>query len=475
MAFLLPLLLLLPITANAKEAILFVNMNFSEKEQEAMEQIARAKGQELVMVPPKELGLAANVLLKEKESLQKELQRIFRDKHKAAMAFHSISIGEAPPEDSNVNLSLVPATLKTRVQAMPAKLEALNKKITGGGSFMDAVASAAEGLKQKGVRIDRFVASAHSSGVSLFGETGLALSSDELGLLKAKAPEAFQARHVLLLGCYTGTNIANNYWQNMFPSATLITGFAKQAPTRHFPAAWKMIPEILNAADSLDDKIRRNGKDPVKAEVVAAIRRLQYLSMTSASVNYCGHNISMIPDKKGDCGQQWSDVSREIGQAHSIYMGMPPSRDPSRDTSPGTELRELYNRLQSLCAPSEDHLLQLRDQNRVMLFRLLFWWKWQPHFQRDKHSAIQELRREAESLGVKISIPDMQGQLGRIEFTKQYLASLASFKTAREAASKENNQELLEKIESSLMKFESIYGPVMHLDNDKAIPETWVD
>ncbi len=430
------------------------------------------------MIPPKEIAVEANALLREQEEIKKEFKRIYRNPAQAMFAFTQLTQSQSDQGSmmqDGPDLSKVPASLKAKAAALPEKKEALNKKILNGGSFSDLVINASKKLAASGTRIDRFVASAHSDGVSLFGETGLDIQAEDYAKIKAEAPNAFSdPRHVLLMGCYTGTPMAKSHWQNLFSNSTMVTGFGTQAPSRNFPASWKLISEVLGAADELDKKTAQRDKPVSKEEVAAAQQKLEFLRMTSASVSYCGHEVSAQPKPKKSCEEEWTEFRRDMSQVENIYLSPNPAQEPPREGE-RSSLREAYTKLQQLCATQDKTLLEMRSMYRTRILRLLFWWKVQANFQRGNAAEIQDIRKEAESFGVKVHMPDLAGQVKRKDFFLNIQKTTKEYVEAKKAAEAKGDNALAEKIAASQQKFFELYSPLMFLDNEQKIPATWVE
>lgn len=63
--------------------------------------------------------------------------------------------------------------------------------------------------------------------------------------LSKKYREVFSKnRHVMLMGCHTGTLRSSDYWRDVFPNATMFAGFEPKGPAGSSQASGDYITEV---------------------------------------------------------------------------------------------------------------------------------------------------------------------------------------------------------------------------------------
>ena len=202
------------------------------------------------------------------------------------------------------------------------------------------------------------ILSSHSDGSNLTGETTNRLSANDLYRLKREAPELFDnARHVLLLGCYSMTKAHHRSWRyDLFPNASLLAGFGLKAPSRFDNTSANFVRQVMGKAQELDQQLAQAGRALDPAYLDSAFRSLRAFTTGTypGVVDYC---YTMIEGQPGafnrPCDETWKDLYSKKNQMRD-YWSIDPQRPPRRDPPiGGGELRDFYNVLQSACLAQE--------------------------------------------------------------------------------------------------------------------------
>lgn len=413
-----------PLAAEAAQVILMVNMNYSQEELNSVRKVAAARGQEVVVVPPQADIRTANAIFSARDKVIEDLIKLKPEEYPNTAAGR---------EKAREYMYEVQEKGVTAVED-PALREALGENLKafaeGGkrlyelekrrGNLASQIQKAADALKAAGHQVDSLVFSAHSDGSSLSSETSYGLDDGELTKLRARNPEIFlNPRHVLLLGCYTTTEIQLDRWRReLTPNASLIAGFMGQAPSRKRVVARTFIEEVMATADALD---ARNADTLLsKEEMQQAFKALNPVRLTFSSLDYCTHHVEGIPSVKPSCDDQWYVLDGLMTRFEREYLNLDsPSKDPPLE-SHGTELRSFYESLQKICkvtsatgyGADDQRTMNTRRQALVeRTIRLIFWWNIQKNFAKFHANGIRRLER---AIGGRI--PALDGRTGRREF-----------------------------------------------------------
>jgi hypothetical protein len=429
-AFLITLLLLLSPATQAAEVVFMVNMNYSSNELKALKEVAKGRGQRVVMVPPESLIPEAEELFAKRTELEKKVQKL-RPNLSASEARVQVADymrkGLASTRDEELNQYL--ANEAEELHQRSLRLSEKERKL---GSIEDQIANKAKELESQGDKIDSLVFSAHSDGSNLSGETSNRLSSSDITRLHNDHPELFDnPRHVLLLGCYNMTDTNHFRWRHeLFRNASLIAGFGVRAPSRYRKESADYIRQVLGTADQLDSKMAGQGSPLDKGYVQKVFKSLAAVTGTQSVIEYCLQIIEGQPGSRSlSCKEQWVTFLAQVKMIKADYLDLRNmQKDPPHDDS-NSELRTFYNTLQGTC-PAKDAPQIPRDQwqkaerfrtsIRESLIRLIYWWNVQKNFRTYFAHDLDELGQILDTMGINDGLPALDGNTGRVEFVQRY-------------------------------------------------------
>lgn len=451
--------------AFAAEVILMVNMNYSSTELQALEEVAKARGQRVEMVPPRKLIPLAEPLFLKRDALKAELIKQFPKTDpaeiKSAVA-GMIREGAAWKPNSEISAHVGPARMN-ELFGMAHKLEQAE---TASGSVFDQLRRKAAELKAKGDRVDTFVLSSHSDGSNLTGESANRLSANDLYALRQEQAELFESpRHVLLMGCYNLTKPNRQAWRyDLFPTASLLAGFGIQAPSRFDRKSSDFIREVLAKADELDAEMlaRRAPLDPKELERAFLALASFTTERHPGVADYCYAVVEGRPETyERDCESQWKDVYEKKEKLRPYWSLVEPAENPP--SVGGGELRNFYNTLQAAC-PAEETASQRSDSRaaermrvtfRENVIRLIYWSNVQHNFAVYLDSEITAMDRRLATADVAAVMPRLDGTASRVDFVNSYNAITYELREL-------GRHRLLE-------DFERLYRPLLYLKGEDTV------
>jgi hypothetical protein len=420
-----------PTAFAAGEVIFMLNMNYSSKELKTLKDVAAKRGQTVEMVPPESFVPQVEDLFRQRDELEKKIKALKPEWNKTqvrTLLSEYMRKGLASEKSTDVNQTLSSEIESLHRAAM--EVSQLEKRL---GPVEDQVRAKISEIKTQGKKIDTMVFSAHSDGSNLSGETSLRLSSSGITRLDREFPEAFkEPRHVLLLGCYNMTETNHFRWRHeLFTNATLIAGFGVRAPSRNNPASSNYIREVLTTADSLDGKLANSG--PLDPQFVDSVfKKLASVTNTQSVIDYCMQIIEGQPNsRKLSCDEQWKTFRAQSKMFQADYLDLRNmQKDPPRDDQ-DNELRVFYNTVQSLCPAKDASFIpekqkaqaeRYRTSVEESVIRLIYWWDVQKNFSSYFKKEIDALNAVLPKVGIKKKMPNLDGEVGRIEFIQSYNA-----------------------------------------------------
>lgn len=412
-----------------QKAMVLVNLNYSRDEYNLLQQLAQQRGQKLYVIPSMDLASSTNTT------------QIISAKAALEAAVKAAGPGLPQATVDNIIFGLTDQTyrgylqghdqLVQRVQGQTGRYMTLRNQMVQSEqsrpSVREQIQNTVRDLKARGEQIEDVVLSGHSDGSNFFSDTSIGLSDRDIVALRESTPELFrEPSHVMLLGCYSNTEVARRIWRNTFPNASMIAGFSGRSPAGIDPRDHRYIREMLNTAYQVDAQ-----RNLTPDQVQRTFSALASFNQTSAAIDYCGNYFAQNRERLS-CDEQWLNFYRwqEHFDVYNQYLGYynhPPAQDPPRQVD-GTPVRAFYSSLQSLCpisdAPSyrsqakywDDQRLALRDS----LLRVIFWWNIQKCFASAYLAPMREFQSFLSAQGIDLQIPRLDGNTGRIEYVRFY-------------------------------------------------------
>lgn len=456
--------------ARAQDVILMVNLNYSSEELKALEEVAKARGQRVEMVPPRELISSAEPLFLKRYTVEAEVMKQLagaqppseklRSRMKVAMA----GISRAGPA-WNGDPEIMSVIGSSRINELHQMAQKIYQAESRNGDIYDQLKKKANELKAKGEKVDSIVFSSHADGSNLTGETTNRLTSNELARLKQEQPSLFDSpRHVLLLGCYNMTKPNHRTWRNdLFPKASMIAGFGVKAPSRFDQKSSNFIRQTMSTADRLDREMVSAGKplDPRYLDGVFKSLNTFTTAKHPGVIDYCYAISEGQPETfTRDCDVQWRDLYQKKAKMQAYWSLTEPKEDPPSES--GGDLRNFYNTLQAACpaeeTPSERsdarNVERMRVTMREHVIRLIFWWNVQSNFSTYRQREISLMRSRLLNAGVRETVPSLDGSTSRIQFVSAYNTI---------------EQELKARNPGLLADFQRLYGPLLFLKGEDTV------
>lgn len=485
LTLLLFIFLFLPQITRAEEIAFMVNMNYSQKELDA---IREATGKKVITVPPENLIADGEALTEMHDALMKSIKNIRPEMSDDDLTNAIVDIelhGLSWNGDRALRDKL--ATQINEYSKASKRLKAKEKEL---GSIDQQIRAKLKEFRKTGKKIQTLAISAHSQGTIYSGETSFDLENEEINALQTDYPELFEnPEHVLLLGCYTMTKTNRVRNREMFPNATLIAGFYRKAYSRKSPMDWKFIKEVIGMADETD-KRTLNGDIPTEQEVRDALKALSSVTANHTLIDYCTYQVEGIPETKQSCEEEWREFLPVLDQFQDEYLSLiNPLKDPPKKTE-GTALREFYNQAQNVCFEKNNSeitdedaaaFIERRQSIIDMAIRLIFWWNIQKNYGVYFSDKINEFKKALAAAEVENSMPDLDGNASRVEFVKSYNELRNRIKEAQRTVKKSLTQtedsverEILKNERDSLqIAYDSLvetYDPLIILDE---VPLNW--
>lgn len=480
------LLLLTSSPALAQEVVLMLNMNYSSEELKAVKKIAAERGQRFEMIPPESTVPEVEPMFRYREKMLGDLITNFPnlDRVQLNVALQSIMrLGAEWRGNPQVATFLGNARMN--------ELRSMTKKIFAAeaarGTLQEQLNKKAAEFKANGDRVDSLILSSHSDGSNLTGETTNRLSANDIGKLKADHPEIFDARHVMLMGCYNLTQPNHQVWRyNLFPKASMIAGFGFRAPSRYDPKSAKFITDQMTAAAKLDEQMLATGHALDPELVKATFKALASFTTDRhpGVVDYC---YQVVEGKEGtwahNCDEQWREIYEKKSTMLDYWSPLEPEKDPPQDG--GGDLRAYYNLLQMACPAKKVNNPDVVDDPiaaeryrvtaRENVIRLLYWWNVQNNFSTYYAGKLQQINEVLIAMDVDV-MPKLDGTLSRVKFVREYhriMEQTASMPTIQKFFENTYRPLLLLKGEDGVAAGESMSVEAT-LDRG-AIPFNWIE
>jgi hypothetical protein len=461
----------------SSSVILMVNMNYSSKELEALKEVGKRRGQEVIMIPPESLIPLAERMFHARDEMEKKVRQLrpnWKDSQVRTQVADFMRHGGASDRDNALT-----SALSGEVNTLHRLAMDLSAAESRNGPVEDQLRTKAAELRRQRKRVDTFVFSAHSDGTNLSGESSNRLSSSGVTRLAREFPELFkQPRHVLLLGCYNMTETNHFRWRHdLFSNASLVAGFGVRAPSRYRPISAQYVRDVLNTADALDDQMIASG--PLDRKYVENVfKKLAAVTNTQSVLDYCLGIIEGQPGARSlSCEEQWTVFRGRADTIHLEYLDLRNmTKDPSQDDSV-TELRDFYNLVQATCparnAPQiprdqVERAERYRTSVRETLIRLIYWWNVQKNFRTYFSREFDELSGALRRAGISETMPALDGTTGRVEFVKRYNAIDRAIRERKERARSPAEERAARDAEASFRYF----YPLFALEGEEMVGDT---
>jgi hypothetical protein len=451
-AFLLLLGLFAAPAAHAKNVVLMVNFNYAQGEYDRLKEVAKSRGQEILMIPPQEMLPLGEKLFQLRGELEEKLKAAkpgLKNLQYASMISEIMRKGTEWQEHPDLAREF-----REDIAELHRRAREVEEKEKSFGPVAQQIERVARELKTSGRKIDTFVMSGHSDGSNLSGETSTRLSASDIMRLEHSSPNLFSdPRHVLLLGCYNMTKTNHARWRHqLFRNATLIAGFGMRAPSRYKKIAKDYISQVLNKADDLDQEMLAKGSALDKEYIISAFKALAAVTGTQSVLDYC---VNLFEGQEGaskiPCGKQWELLKLKYQEIVEQYLSLTaPQREPPDETEASDEqkalairegpeaivddhdnplvLRAFYNMIQETCPAGENSLFD-REQARQMernrtsilesTIRIMNWSHVQRNFGTYYREHINRFDISLQRLGMKGFAP-LDGRASRRDFVARY-------------------------------------------------------
>lgn len=254
-------------------------------------------------------------------------------------------------------------------------------------------------LDRRGVRLSAVVVSGHDGNGKFWGAIGQEMTSRHMQNAFGAVPRiAGAVRAVALLGCYT-TNIGSldTHWRAVFPGAKAFGGYEKKGPLAHVPAGHDYLKAFLARADNF-------AQAKTKDEMLKLFRGLPQIRSLAASVATDGFHVShqgarTIEELYESCrGLNADSERRRRFTCH--YEAAPGCENVPSDTR-GGPIRQFYEELQThahckeMLSVDADHSLPAPEA----VLSLIFFANVEGNFKRLHRTELQELDAWLEESG----------------------------------------------------------------------------
>lgn len=326
------------------KVILFLDTNTSDLEIETVRKAACERGEVVKVVP--ENYRDYRKYINELESAIKKISK--------CTGFETPACKKANEEFQNAN---------TKYQEF----------LSGQPTLQAGLSKALEEIKASGGTIQNFTISGHDGGGHFGGHKG-SVSRRELENILSGYQDINDAKSLLLLGCYTGTQHEVMEWKNLFPKAKLIGGYDGSAPLSDRPQGHKYISDLLLKEKQLSSQADNK---KLQAFVNANFQGLNNLNAamyvqcsdgSSIQEYYYGSKKSrnFAPLELQECINKKPELAKLLKKINKYVTG---ELEPPKDTQNG-ELRALYNQARAYEHCSEVTGIFL---NVNAVFNLLFY------------------------------------------------------------------------------------------------------
>lgn len=470
------LLLLAPLSGGAADRILMLNLNYSSAELRALEEVARARGQQVEMVPPREMIPAAERLFEMRMALEKKVKESGLSEVEAKSL-----VSDYMRSGSSSRHPEITQRFPSEIQQLRAATQAQHEAEKSLGTLRHQLEAKAQELRQAGHRVDSVVFSAHSDGVNLSGETSLHLSGTDIGALATSHRNLFgDARHVMLMGCYNMTEQNHERWRwSLFPKAALVAGFGVRAPSRYQRASVNFLTNVLNKATELDNQLAARGQTLTPAAIQAHFRSLSSVTNQQSVIDYCGAITEGLPGSRNNisCNEQWQNFDLRASAIEREYLRLlppGPAADPPREDV--GMLRDFYNYIQRIC-PARNSTWLPREESagaerrrlylRESLIRLIYWWEVQKNYRAYFQNDIRALDTALSQAGVRSSAPALDGTTPRTTFVKWYNDTYQAIRAKRSEALGRNDAQV-RAMDALQRRLENTFKPLYNLRGEES-------
>lgn len=358
----------------ASADILFLTFNPAPGEVRAAREGAKARGEELFVLPRVPATEERRL-----ESLEQEEAALIRkaEKEQSDDELNKISERMIVIQDEKENIlnavSVTPASLLAELRNFDAK----------------------------NIRFSTVILSGHDGNGKFWGSIGKELNSEELRKAFMAVPRLAQGvRSVALLGCYT-TNIGSldTHWKTVFPEAKAFGGYEQKGPLAHVP----MGHEYLKAFLSRD---RKFAQAKTKQEMLALFKDLPQIRNLAASLasdhfHVSHRGVKTIEELYESC-RNLGGESTLRKQFTCYYEARSGCDNVPKDTKAGA-LRKFYEELQAnahckeMLTVDADHSLPRAEA----VLSLIFFENIKGNFFRLHQAELQELDKWMYEAGVE--------------------------------------------------------------------------
>lgn len=372
--FLLPLATALSVSFPAFADILFLTFNPAPGEVQAAREGAKARGEQLHVLPrvPAAEEKRLNALEKEEAALIRRAEKEDSDEELEKISQRMIDI-QADKENILNAVSLTPATLAKELQSFEAK----------------------------NIQFSTVILSGHDGNGKFWGSIGKELTSEDLRKAFASVPRmAKGVRSVALLGCYT-TNIGSldTHWKTVFPAAKAFGGYEQKGPLAHVP----MGHEYLKAFLSRDKKFAQAKTKKEMLELFKNLPQIRNLAASLASDEFhvSHRGVKTIEELYESC-RQLNGESALRKQFTCHYEARAGCENVPKDTKAGA-LRKFYEELQAnahckeMLTVDADHSLPKAEA----VLSLIFFENIKGNFLRLHQTELQEMDGWMQEVGVE--------------------------------------------------------------------------
>ena len=426
-----------------KKVMLFVDTNVSDLEIATAEKAACARGEVLKVVPKnykQYTGYIRNL-----ESTQKKASKCWNSK---------------TPECEKLQQDLQNAV--SALQAFTASQS----------SLAIGVEQAMAEIKKSGGKLQNFTISGHDGGGQFGGYKGGISRNDLLEIMKGYE-EINEAKSLLLLGCYTGTQNEVMEWKNIFPKTKMIGGYDGSAPLSDRPQGHQYLTDLL-----LKEKQLSSQADHKKLQAFVnsnfqglnnlnAAMYIQCSDGSSIQEYYYGSKKSrqFAPLEMKECldkKQQLTELTEKLDKYMDGELVVP------KDTQNG-ELRQMYN-----LARTYEHCSEITGVNVNVnaLFNMLFYEGVKESFGNYYKQDLLEAEKVINNLSMDEVEKNVREYLGKIRETHEQLeAEVNKFKNSPDQyfIDKEIEHKALKDKFERMMK-DPKYARVKHIVSPDGMP-----
>lgn len=308
------------LSSSASADILMLDVNFAEKEVATLKQIAKSRGENLIVIPTRDIT---------PEDLPK-----FRELNNKNTAHHAAwlkAYDAQKPYAHQAEWDQVLQELQPLTDKYSLTEEVLDKALTE--------------IKDK--KVTSLVVSGHSEGSEYFGSLGT-ISFATIHEQLVKHGKADDLKSVYLWGCFTATQGAALRWHESYPNLPFIAGFRLRAPSNVNPANTAILKSLMTTQE---DKLHTPESIEKVGEILQTLNRPYQTSLAAVSgscscyIDGTTGRVSDVRKLPKDCIGKVTYLTTEMQKSYTPYL-RGEKELPNPDASE-TPLRDFYNKLQN--------------------------------------------------------------------------------------------------------------------------------